>query len=65
MTILSSLLYLSVSSFEYEIGANEGWVVPPANDTRIYNDWASENRFQVDDTIRKFTRKEMKFYLLL
>lgn len=61
MTILSSFLYLSVSSFEYEIGANEGWVVPPANDTRIYNDWASENRFQVDDTIRKFTHKEMKF----
>ncbi|XP_011045240.1 PREDICTED: mavicyanin [Populus euphratica] len=58
MTILSSLQYLSVSSFEYEIGANEGWVVPPANDTRIYNDWASENRFQVDDTIRFKYRKD-------
>lgn len=64
MTILSSFLYLSVSSFEYEIGANEGWVVPPANDTRIYNDWASENRFQVDDTIRKFTHRN-EIYLFL
>ncbi|KAF9666310.1 hypothetical protein SADUNF_Sadunf16G0216300 [Salix dunnii] len=58
MTILSSLQFLSVSSFEYQIGGNEGWVVPPANDTRIYNDWASENRFQVGDTVRFRYRKD-------
>ncbi|KAJ6776851.1 EARLY NODULIN-LIKE PROTEIN 21 [Salix koriyanagi] len=58
MTILSSLQFLSVSSFEYQIGGNEGWVVPPANDTGIYNDWASENRFQVGDTVRFRYRKD-------
>ncbi|KAB5521014.1 hypothetical protein DKX38_025333 [Salix brachista] len=58
MTILSSLQFLPVFSFEYQIGGNEGWVVPPANDTGIYNDWASENRFQVGDTVRFRYKKD-------
>ncbi|CAK7328199.1 unnamed protein product [Dovyalis caffra] len=58
MTLFFSLQYSSVFSFEYEIGGKEGWVVPPANDTRIYNDWASENRFQVGDTVRFKYRKD-------
>ncbi|EEF35433.1 Mavicyanin, putative [Ricinus communis] len=57
-TIFSSLHYFSVSSFEYQVGGNKGWVVPPANDTRIYNDWASENRFQVGDSIRFRYKKD-------
>ncbi|KAI9381492.1 hypothetical protein POPTR_015G113300v4 [Populus trichocarpa] len=48
--IFTSLRYLSVYSFEYQIGGNENWVVPPAIDTRIYVDWALGNRFQVGDT---------------
>ncbi|OAY29562.1 mavicyanin [Manihot esculenta] len=57
-TIFSSLHYFSVSSFEYQVGGKKGWVVPPANDTRIYNDWASENRFQVGDTVRFRYKKD-------
>ena len=56
ITIVSALqLMQQVSSFEFEVGDNDnGWVVPPANDTKIYNDWASEQRFKVGDTIRKY-----------
>ncbi|XP_044503628.1 early nodulin-like protein 1 [Mangifera indica] len=50
LTIFSSLHYLS-SSLEFQVGGTEGWVVPPANDTKVYNVWASENRFQVGDII--------------
>ncbi|XP_061372485.1 early nodulin-like protein 21, partial [Gastrolobium bilobum] len=41
----------SVASSEFQVGDTKGWVVPPANDTNMYNDWASHNRFHVGDTI--------------
>ncbi|KAJ6970960.1 hypothetical protein NC653_035280 [Populus alba x Populus x berolinensis] len=56
--IFTSLRYLSVYSFEYQIDGNENWVVPPAIDTRIYVDWALENRFQVGDTASFKHRKD-------
>ncbi|GMN42650.1 hypothetical protein TIFTF001_011866 [Ficus carica] len=43
---------LPVLCFEYQVGGPRGWVVPPSNDSKIYNDWASQNRFQLGDTIR-------------
>ncbi|KDP46361.1 hypothetical protein JCGZ_10201 [Jatropha curcas] len=52
LSIFSSLHYFSVFSFEFKVGGNRGWVIPPENDTKIYNDWASENRFQIGDTVR-------------
>ncbi|KAL3570084.1 hypothetical protein D5086_027333 [Populus alba] len=59
--IFTSLRYLSVYSFEYQIDGNENWVVPPAIDTRIYVDWALENRFQVGDTASdQFKHKEIR-----
>ncbi|KAJ4826271.1 hypothetical protein Tsubulata_018667 [Turnera subulata] len=58
ITALSSLQFLLVSSFEYEVGGPKGWVVPPPNDTRIYNDWASENRFQ--DSVMEVTEEDYK-----
>jgi len=59
--IFTSLRYFSVYSFEYQIGGNENWVVPPAIDTRIYVDWALENRFQVGDRARdQFKHKEIR-----
>lgn len=30
----------------------DGWVVPPANDSNLYNGCASENQFRVGDYIR-------------
>ncbi|KAJ8767985.1 hypothetical protein K2173_020925 [Erythroxylum novogranatense] len=58
LTIVVSLQSFSVSSFEYHVGGSKGWVVPPANDTKVYNDWASENRFQIGDTVRFRYRKD-------
>ncbi|KAM2955922.1 hypothetical protein FF2_023108 [Malus domestica] len=50
--------HFSASAFEFQVGGNKDWVVPSANDTKIYNDWASENRFQVGDTIRFHYKKD-------
>ncbi|PON44058.1 Phytocyanin domain containing protein [Parasponia andersonii] len=47
-----SLQSFSVVSFEFQVGGTNGWVIPPSNDTKVYNDWASDNRFQLGDTIR-------------
>ncbi|GAV88258.1 Cu_bind_like domain-containing protein [Cephalotus follicularis] len=58
LIILCCFQFFSVSSFEYQVGGDEGWVVPPANDSKIYNEWASENRFQVGDTIRFEYKKD-------
>ncbi|TXG54771.1 hypothetical protein EZV62_020027 [Acer yangbiense] len=57
LIIFTSLHCLSVS-FEFQVGGNNGWVVPPVNDSKTYNDWASENRFQAGDTIRFKYKKD-------
>ncbi|KAI9197834.1 hypothetical protein LWI28_005310 [Acer negundo] len=51
LIIFTSLHCLSVS-FEFQVGCNNDWVVPPVSDSKTYNDWASENRFKASDTIR-------------
>ncbi|KAA0037628.1 hypothetical protein IC582_020919 [Cucumis melo] len=48
----------AVASFEFQVGGLKGWVVPPANDSKIYNDWASENRFKAGDTVRFRYKKD-------
>lgn len=39
---------------EFEVGERTGWVVPLANDTEMYNEWASGKRFKIGDTISKY-----------
>ncbi|GMH15021.1 hypothetical protein Nepgr_016862 [Nepenthes gracilis] len=58
--ILSSLHHFSssASAFELDVGDIKGWAVPPRNDTEFYNNWASENRFRVGDSIRFRYRKD-------
>ncbi|KAG4912021.1 hypothetical protein JHK82_052607 [Glycine max] len=56
--ISSTLLCFSVASNEFEVGGSKGWIVPPANDTNFFNDWASQNRFQAGDTIRFKYKKD-------
>lgn len=55
LTILSSLHVLQVSCLEFRVGERNGWVVPPANETKLYNEWASKERFIIGDTIREFS----------
>ncbi|KAI4335827.1 hypothetical protein L6164_014436 [Bauhinia variegata] len=42
-----------VTCTEFEVGDKDGWAVPKekSND-QMYNQWASKNRFKVDDTVR-------------
>ncbi|KAG6602393.1 Early nodulin-like protein 1, partial [Cucurbita argyrosperma subsp. sororia] len=63
MNFFTTLLLITtclsyVASFEFQVGDTKGWVVPPANDTRIYNDWASENRFRAEDSVRFRYKKD-------
>ncbi|KAG6412789.1 hypothetical protein SASPL_125477 [Salvia splendens] len=43
---------------EFDVGELRGWAVPPSNDTDLYDNWASEKRFKVDDTIRFKYKKD-------
>jgi len=52
LALFSSLQCSIVASTEFEVGDLKGWVVPPSNDTDIYNIWASNKRFQIGDSIR-------------
>lgn len=56
-TIFISLHTFLAYGFEFQVGGTKGWVVPPVNDSKIYNDWASENRFQPGDSLRQYTIK--------
>ncbi|XP_010453554.1 PREDICTED: early nodulin-like protein 1 [Camelina sativa] len=48
------MISASVSSHEHKLN----WVVPPANSSESFNDWASNKRFQVGDTIRFKYKKD-------
>ncbi|KAI4344035.1 hypothetical protein L6164_011312 [Bauhinia variegata] len=42
-----------VTCTEFEVGGKDGWAIPSGkNDDQMYNQWASKNRFKVDDTVR-------------
>ncbi|XP_022133440.1 mavicyanin [Momordica charantia] len=56
--LLLVISFSAVASFEFQVGGARGWVVPPANDSKIYNDWASENRFRGGDTVRFRYKKD-------
>ncbi|XP_061365218.1 early nodulin-like protein 6 [Gastrolobium bilobum] len=57
------LFYLShvllVNCTEFEVGDLDGWVVPKSKDNdEMYNQWASQNRFKVNDTVRFMFNKD-------
>ncbi|CAI9089391.1 OLC1v1023957C1 [Oldenlandia corymbosa var. corymbosa] len=49
--LVISLHFSTVNSSEFAVGGGRGWVVPPAKNSDYYNDWASRNRFKVNDTL--------------
>ncbi|XP_042499951.1 mavicyanin-like [Macadamia integrifolia] len=59
LILLSSThFFLVVDSFEFEVGDDKGWAVPSSKDDNdFYDQWASKQRFQVDDTVH-FKYKE-------
>ncbi|KAL0359161.1 UNVERIFIED_CONTAM: Early nodulin-like protein 1 [Sesamum angustifolium] len=55
--ILAVVRLRAVECVELDVGGPYGWATPPAKNDQMYNDWASKNRFQVNDTLR-FTYKK-------
>lgn len=54
LLLVSALQVFVVTATEFTVGGEDGWGVRRSNKDRdVYNDWASRNRFKVDDTIRK------------
>ncbi|KAE8038334.1 hypothetical protein FH972_010857 [Carpinus fangiana] len=51
-------LFFFVTSTEYEVGGDHGWVVPKPKDDQMYNQWASKHRFIVNDTIQFKYKKD-------
>ncbi|KAI3470895.1 hypothetical protein Pfo_027558 [Paulownia fortunei] len=48
----------TVECVELDVGGDNGWATPSAKDNQLYNDWASKNRFQVNDTLRFEYKKD-------
>ncbi|CAA7405088.1 unnamed protein product [Spirodela intermedia] len=42
---------LRCSAFDFDVGGDRGWAVPPPNNTALYNHWASKNRFKIGDNL--------------
>jgi hypothetical protein len=55
--------FFFVTSIEFEVGGDDGWVVPKSRNDQMYNQWASKNRFNVDDTVSKYYNISNKFYI--
>lgn len=53
--LFSASQFLVINCAEFEVGGRVGWVVPTSKDSdEMYNQWASQNRFKIDDTIRNY-----------
>ncbi|XP_062174775.1 early nodulin-like protein 5 [Alnus glutinosa] len=50
--------FFFVTSTEFEVGGDHGWVVPKPKTDQMYNQWASKNRFNVDDTVHFKYKKD-------
>ncbi|KAI3726814.1 hypothetical protein L1987_66620 [Smallanthus sonchifolius] len=42
----------------FQVGGNKGWAIPPSNHTNQYNEWATRNRFSINDTLRFEYKKD-------
>ncbi|KAH7858951.1 hypothetical protein Vadar_029731 [Vaccinium darrowii] len=57
--LIYSLLFLTVvMSVEFEVGDKAGWAIPGSKNDNLYDHWASDNRFNVDDTLRFEYKKD-------
>ncbi|CAN6819900.1 unnamed protein product [Brassica oleracea] len=51
--LVSIYMFSCVSSTEFEVGGEDGWMVPQSKTHGdMFNHWASHNRFKVGDTVR-------------
>ncbi|KAL8463037.1 hypothetical protein ACS0TY_033204 [Phlomoides rotata] len=54
--IISVISVHTVECVEFYVGGDKGWVA--SKHQQLYNDWASKNRFQVNDTLRFVYKKD-------
>ncbi|XP_047939019.1 mavicyanin-like [Salvia hispanica] len=47
-----------VECVELNVGGDDGWVTPSSKNQLLYNDWASKNRFNVNDTLKFVYKKD-------
>ncbi|KAI4319187.1 hypothetical protein MLD38_032817 [Melastoma candidum] len=53
LLLVLSNAFAAVRCSQFQVGGEDGWAVPKSrNDKDMYNDWASDNRFKIDDSIR-------------
>lgn len=53
--LIITLVAVSVSSFQFQVGGDRGWINPAVNETaEDYNKWAEKNRFHVGDVLCKY-----------
>lgn len=54
---LSVIQVVFVTSTEFQVGdKSNGWEVPKSkSDQDMYNEWASKNRFKVNDTLSEYS----------
>ncbi|XP_074575240.1 mavicyanin-like [Curcuma longa] len=45
------LLHWSASAFEFQVGGVKGWTKPTGDAAENYNHWATQNRFQIGDSL--------------
>ncbi|XP_062115044.1 early nodulin-like protein 6 [Humulus lupulus] len=52
LLVLSTFKFLSITCTDFAVGGEYGWKTPKSkNDSQIFNNWASKNRFIVGDTL--------------
>ncbi|XP_057474013.1 early nodulin-like protein 6 [Actinidia eriantha] len=56
--LFSSLHLFTAMCFEFKVGEDNGWGVPSSKNDQIYNQWASKNRFKVNDTLKFEYKKD-------
>ncbi|KAJ4830396.1 hypothetical protein Tsubulata_033985 [Turnera subulata] len=57
VVLFSSFLFYHATSTEFLVGGEDGWGVPK-KDEQTYNEWASRNRFKVNDTVQFVYKKD-------
>ncbi|XP_071712231.1 early nodulin-like protein 7 [Rutidosis leptorrhynchoides] len=50
--IFFAIAIATVAAKEFQVGGHVGWRIPVANESELYNVWASRRRFHIGDTLR-------------
>uniref|UniRef100_A0ACD5Y3V5 Uncharacterized protein n=1 Tax=Avena sativa TaxID=4498 RepID=A0ACD5Y3V5_AVESA len=58
LAVLLLALIGASSATDFEVGADAGWIVPPAGQADTYNEWASKNRFLLGDSVHFKYKKD-------